>query len=618
MRTIFTAICVICLFGATYRLHAQDKLVLRNGRTVEVKVLRSSEEDDKVKYIYPSETIVYERPKSVIAYILYEDGRKEVFDDNLKDNERVSSRPPATQQTPQRPATTPGTQRPVRNEVYWEDVKTTFSEADVKDMTRLKRITATSSISYKDAIQQLKKQAATLGATTILIMDVPDSGNTDDIEVVGVAFRDESTELSSQPSRPQSSQPVVASTQPGRPQTDQTPASSAADRRRRTARLTEDYNNNTKLILDEAPSRQQTQRAPARPAPQQQAPQERAPQPSEREIFGADEEDAVYLLNGRIIKGTIEEFEPDDFVSIRTSTGRMYEYTMDEVRRVTYGSASSNQRASATQPASRRPNARDDARYGDNRAGSERAPRERAPRERAQRDNFYPGEKDVRGYKGVFDVGYTLSFGHAEKGRFELSTSHGYQMNQYLFVGLGLGLHMFSARDPNMKLNMTTVDKYPRYADPTEEITTAEGQTLLPTSYEHGMDSSFMFVPAFIDVRAYLPVTNSIVSPFASFKLGYTFNLTDGFGPAGLYFTPSIGARFDVSPSIGLFLNIGYTFQGLGESGTTKRVTETGGTTTTTLIRDEGYGYYYRDQVGGNLYKTISAQGFSIRLGIEF
>ena len=617
MRTIFTAICVICLFGATYTLHAQDKLVLRNGRTVEVKVLRSSEEDDKVKYIYPSETIVYERPKSVIAYILYEDGRKEIFDDDEKESERVASRPPTSQQTPQRPATTPVTQAPVRKEVYWEDVKTTFSDADVKDMTRLKRISATSSISYKDAVQQLKKQAAALGATTILIMDVPDSGNTDDIEVVGVAFRDESKELSTPPSRPQSSQPITSS-QPDRPDSSQPATSSAADRRRRTARLTDDYNNNTKLILDDAPSRQQTQRASARPTPQQQAPQERAPQPSEREIFGADEEDVVYLLNGRTIKGTIEEFEPDDFVSIRTSTGRMYEYTMDEVRRVTYGSASSNQSASAAQPASRRPNARDDGRVADNRAGSARAPRERAPRERAPKDNFYPGENDVRGYKGVFDVGYTLSFGNAEKGRFELSTSHGYQMNRNLFVGLGLGLHMFSARDPEMKLNMTTADKYPRYADPEEEIATAEGETLLPTSYEHGMDSSFMFVPAFIDVRAYLPVANSIVSPFASIKLGYTFNLSDGFGPAGFYFAPSIGAKFDISPSIGLFLNLGYTFQGLGESGTTKRVTETGGSSTTTLVRSEGYGYYYRDQVGGNLYKTTSAQGFSIRLGIEF
>ena len=235
-----------------------------------------------------------------------------------------------------------------------------------------------------------------------------------------------------------------------------------------------------------------------------------------------------------------------------------------------------------------------------------------------QNENPIKIEHGVRRYKGMIDLGYTFSSGYAEKGRFELSTSHGYQMNQYLFVGLGLGLHMFSSRDPNMKLNMTTADKYPRYADPEEEISTAEGQTLLATSYEHGMDSSFMFAPVFVDVRAYLPISNSIVSPFASIKSGYAFNLTDSFGLAGFYFALSIGAKFDISPKIGLFLNIGYTFQGLGESSTIKRVTESGGTTTTTLVRSEGYGYYYRDQVGGNLYKMTSARGFNIRFGIEF
>ena len=115
-----------------------------------------------------------------------------------------------------------------------------------------------------------------------------------------------------------------------------------------------------------------------------------------------------------------------------------------------------------------------------------------------------------------------------------------------------------------------------------------------------------------------MSIANSNIATFASIKIGYSFNLTDSFGSAGFYFAPSIGAKFDISPKIGLFLNIGYTFQGLGESGTIKRVTESGGTTTTPLIRNEGYGYYYRDQVGGSVFKTTSAQGFNIRFGIEF
>ena len=606
MRTIFISIYVIFLLGAPFYLQAQDQLVLRNGDIYVVKVLRSSEDEDKVKYIYPSETTVYQRPKSVISYILYEDGRKEVFDERVKNDETISSRPTTTPQTPVRAATTDRTQTPANNEASLQDIKTTFVEADVKDMTRLSRISATSSISYKDAVQQLKKQAAALGATTILVMDVPDNDNANDIEVIGVAYRDERAVIARQTMPTQSRQ---------------TATSSADERRRRTARLTEDYNNNTKLILDDPQPRQQTQRpATQRPATQQQAqrtperpttqqraqtPSDRLPPPSDREIFAAEEEDAVYLLNGRVVKGTIEEFEPDDFVSIRTSTGRIYEYSMDEVRRVTLATTSRNARASGSTAASRRPSTNDG--YANNRNQREQRPR---------KDNFYQGEQDVRGYKGIFDVGYTHSLGPAEKGRFELNTSHGLQMNKYLFVGLGLGLHMYSARKPIMRENMGT-DNYPQYADSTVGISQGNGVTLYPTSYKHGIDSSFMFMPLFLDFRGYLPIENSTVSPFVSIKLGCSFNLSDGFRPAGFYFAPSVGAKFNVSPNIGLYLNLGYTFQGLGESGRTEHVTGTEGSTTTTIVQNEGYGYYYRNSID-DLRNATSVHGLSFRLGIEF
>jgi hypothetical protein len=309
MRTVIAAVCFIFLFGAAGRLHAQDKLVLRNGRTVEVKVLRSSEEEDVVKYIYPSETTVYERSKSVISYILYEDGRKEVFESVLNDSERISSRP--SSQTPSRAATSTQTpakspppernQTPASQRVGWEDIKTTFLDTDVKNMTRLKRINASSNISYKDALQQLKKQAATLGATTILIMDVPENNNSDDIEVVGVAFRDESRGASAQTNRPQSNQPAV---------------SSSTDRTRRVARITENYNNNSQLIIEDAPPRKGNQTT-----------QPRTTTPANREpaAVAQESEDVIYLLNGRVVKGSILEFEPDDLVSIRNSAGRIYE-----------------------------------------------------------------------------------------------------------------------------------------------------------------------------------------------------------------------------------------------------------------------------------------------------
>jgi hypothetical protein len=278
---------------------------------------------------------------------------------------------------------------------------------------------------------------------------------------------------------------------------------------------------------------------------------------------------------------------------------------MDEVKRVTFGTASRNQRSSAS--SSRNSSARSESRYADNRNRREERPR---------KDNYYDDAYKESGYKGIFDIGYTLSFGNAEKGRFEISTSHGYQLNKNLFLGAGLGLHIYSARQANMKLNMGT-SSYPQYANPSEEVAQPNSKTLRPTSYLHGMDSSFMFVPAFLEIRGYLP-TNSSITPFASVKVGCSFNLTDGFRPAGLYFAPSIGAKLNVSPKIGLFLNLGYTFQGLGDSGTIEDVAHSSGSTTTTKEKHLGYGYYYRNEAGGPLYKTTSAQGISLRLGIEF
>ena len=58
-----------------------DKIVLRNGRTIEVNVQRSL--DTSIEYIYPGETSLYERPKSAISHILYGDGRKEFFNESV-------------------------------------------------------------------------------------------------------------------------------------------------------------------------------------------------------------------------------------------------------------------------------------------------------------------------------------------------------------------------------------------------------------------------------------------------------------------------------------------------------------------------------------------------------
>ena len=74
----YTIICLLLFFGASNFLHAQDKIVLRSGQTIEVKVHRIN--GDIVGYTYPGGTSIYERPTSVISYIIYADGKREVFD----------------------------------------------------------------------------------------------------------------------------------------------------------------------------------------------------------------------------------------------------------------------------------------------------------------------------------------------------------------------------------------------------------------------------------------------------------------------------------------------------------------------------------------------------------
>lgn len=49
-------------------------------------------------------------------------------------------------------------------------------------------------------------------------------------------------------------------------------------------------------------------------------------------------------------------------------------------------------------------------------------------------------------YRGYVDAGYSVGVGdYDDFGRFEVNTSHGYQVNPYLFVGAGTGLHFMSS-----------------------------------------------------------------------------------------------------------------------------------------------------------------------------
>ena len=547
----------LLLVGVINGLQAQDKIALRNGRAIDVKVHRSTATD--IYYTYPGETSVYERPKSDISYILYSDGKREVFDER----QRVTTTPPPSSQAPSR-TTAPTTRSRIEDELFWQDITTTFVESDVKGMTRLQRVTAMSSVSYRDAIQQLKKKAADLGGTTILVMDIPEN---DDIEVIGVVYRDEKTEYIPRSANERNTIPAE---------------SSANVRRRQITQQMESYNNESSLIFEDSPSNTS---APSRTNTQQPARGNNQPR---QPIANNAEPDAVYLTNGRVIKGVIEEFDPDDFVSIRTAAGRVYEFSIDDVKRVAPSTLSSNSRQSASARNSNAPSQRGNSRYDNNDRYSNN---NRSSSSRNTNDFNDYGES---GYKGIVDVGYNFALGKTgQKGNFEVNTSHGYQINQNFFAGAGLGLHMYSARDTAMK----NPNKFPHYVGNTS------GGKIIPTdsvTYMRAVDSSFMALPIFLDIRGYLPLQNSKLTPFFMFRFGYTFNLSDGFGGMGIYMNPAVGLKMQLTPMIGVNFSAGYAYQSYGG-----------------IPKDGGYGYYYINASNQKL-EAKGVGGISLKLGVEF
>ncbi|MDR3308500.1 MAG: hypothetical protein LBS80_00915 [Tannerella sp.] len=559
-------ICFLLLIGTATTLHSQDKLVLISGKTIDVKVQQVL--DDIVKYTYPGEIDMYQRPKSGIAYILYANGKKDTFDKNYRDKETGSS---ATASSRSSAATSRSSAESSRlssdDGIPWQDVKTTFSEADVSKMKRLQRISAVSTVSYKDAVQQLKKKAAAIGGTIILIMDVPENAESSETEVMGIAYRDEASEYTPKTSNERTSTPVE---------------NSANARRRRIAQQLDSYNSEA----DIQPVQSTRSSSNSTSTRQQQSAAQRETAAESQTFDNDDSPDAVYLLSGRIIHGTIQEYDPEDFVSIRTPTGKVSEFSMDDVKRVVRGKG--NQSAA--------------------RAGSSK----QQSGQRGSRQNYDDGYGNgafTSGYKGTFNAGYNLAMGVAEKGSFGFHTSHGYQLNEYLYVGVGAGLNFNLPRDPTMQLDASTVKyiKDDRYQSVQGHFTPVDSLT-----YMYGADTMYMTVPIFLDVRGYLPMENLPITPFAMLRVGYTFNLSDGFGGMGLFVNPAIGASYQLTPRIGLNFSIGYMRQSLG-------VIKNGYRVGNDVYDLPKYGFYYEDATksGQKLHNTAT-HGISLQLGVEF
>jgi small nuclear ribonucleoprotein (snRNP)-like protein len=298
----------------------------------------------------------------------------------------------------------------------------------------------------------------------------------------------------------------------------------------------------------------------------------------------------VYLRNGSIITGQLTELQEGGEMKIETPNRSIVYFTERTLKEVVSGD----------RPAPRQRTAVPE---------QQTAPPERrtAPRTQTAPRNPYAVQKETQddrllvdaplpttsGYKGFFDAGYTMKMGDLSSSRIEVSTSHGYQINPSLFVGLGFGANLYS--DGFYKNSIYTNDSIGGPKD--VMMKKADSLNISAT------------LPIFVDIR-YNFIPEGQIIPFAGLKAGYSMGLAKTelyeesdaekrmktetkVASVGFYVSPSIGAKYVVSPTFALNLSLGYTMQMFDLS--------------------------YRDTKNGvtNTYKKNNG-GISIKIGLEF
>ena len=84
-------------------------------------------------------------------------------------------------------------------------------------------------------------------------------------------------------------------------------------------------------------------------------------------------------------------------------------------------------------------------------------------------------------------------------------------------------------------------------------------------------------------------------------RLGFSFNLSDGFSGMGLYMNPAVGVLYQVSPKLGINFSVGYSMQNYGG-----------------IPVEGGYGYHYIKDKTNTKYNASNAGGITFKLGVEF
>ncbi|MBQ9261191.1 MAG: hypothetical protein IJ185_03690 [Prevotella sp.] len=139
---------VFLLFGNVLNVLAQDKIVLRDGTELNVKVLESKE--NVVVFTYPNEDIKNEKPKSMIDYILYASGRRE-------EGMKIPT---------------------IESKDDWEKVILTTDKNAVIGLNKIKYLSVsggslwvTRETAHKSAEEKIRKKAAKIGCGIVLVTE---------------------------------------------------------------------------------------------------------------------------------------------------------------------------------------------------------------------------------------------------------------------------------------------------------------------------------------------------------------------------------------------------------------------------------------------------------------
>lgn len=173
-----------------------------------------------------------------------------------------------------------------------------------------------------------------------------------------------------------------------------------------------------------------------------------------------------------------------------------------------------------------------------------------------------------KGYHGFADVGYCAYISQIDPSTIEVTTSHGYQFNPYLFLGAGVGFDF-----------------------------TGETKWGDVSGHPYNKRDSKVDIPVFFNARANFTKTRFI--PFVDAKVGAY--VTEG---NGIYANAAIGCRYSFGNNMGISLSVGCEARKV----TVKQLNMTTGN----KYNNYNYSFYYTDR------ENEPVDGVVIKMGFDF